>query len=310
MKQNNKLNNQDPAPLYHQIAAEIRRQIKTGRLAPGDALAPLREAAEQWGVHLHTVRHAYAALAREGLVESRRGPQGTRVARDALDSGHEDVSRFVGAIVKEARERWSLTPSDLAAAIEAHRSDEHSHVVHVVECSEHQCQDHAREIQSAWDVDAQTWTLSRDGDLPDGNIVATYFHYNDIRRRWPLRLQQVHFVSISPDPQALQISRDVRRVIVCETDRETAEAVAADVRHVVGESPVDIIPRVVSEPGEVMTLDDDVVFVSPRLWAALSPADRATGRVREVRYIFDENELRTVAHRLSWPTRALEGKEA
>ena len=51
-----------PIPLYHQIAEAIRQQIENGDLSRGDALAPLREAAQFWGVNLHTVRHAMETL--------------------------------------------------------------------------------------------------------------------------------------------------------------------------------------------------------------------------------------------------------
>ena len=68
-----------PVPLYHQIAESIRSRIAAGSLESGDALEPMRQAAERWGVNLHTVRHAYAALARDGLVETSRGARGTRV---------------------------------------------------------------------------------------------------------------------------------------------------------------------------------------------------------------------------------------
>ena len=64
-----KVDPESPVPLYHQIAEGLRAAIEAGALAPGDALDPMRQAAETWGVNIHTVRHAYAALAREGLIE-------------------------------------------------------------------------------------------------------------------------------------------------------------------------------------------------------------------------------------------------
>ncbi|MCH7591764.1 MAG: hypothetical protein IH989_03135 [Planctomycetes bacterium] len=39
----------------------------------GDALTPLREAARNVGVNVHTGRHAYTALARKGLVDAGYG---------------------------------------------------------------------------------------------------------------------------------------------------------------------------------------------------------------------------------------------
>ena len=73
------VDSESPIPLYHQIAEAVRAAIAAGKLAPGDVLQPMRQAAEEWGVAIQTVRHAYASLAREGLVESGRGRRGTWV---------------------------------------------------------------------------------------------------------------------------------------------------------------------------------------------------------------------------------------
>ena len=62
-----------PVPLYYQIAESIRTAIESGSLRPGDALTPLGEAAESWGVNVHTVRHPYTSLARDGLLKAHRG---------------------------------------------------------------------------------------------------------------------------------------------------------------------------------------------------------------------------------------------
>jgi len=81
-----------PVPLYHQIAEQIRASIEAGELAPGDILEPLRKAAETWNVNLHTIRHANAALARTGLVESGRGRRGSQAAK-GVRADRSDVSR-------------------------------------------------------------------------------------------------------------------------------------------------------------------------------------------------------------------------
>ncbi|NUS48333.1 MAG: GntR family transcriptional regulator, partial [Gemmatimonadaceae bacterium] len=65
-----RLNPSSPIPLYHQLAEAIRAEIAAGTLAPGDRLPPLRAGADVWGVNLHTVRHAYRALAESGLVRT------------------------------------------------------------------------------------------------------------------------------------------------------------------------------------------------------------------------------------------------
>ena len=70
---------QNGQPTYKRIQNVIRRRIEAGRLKPGDVVDSERELAKQHKVSLMTARHALADLAREGIVEPRRGA-GTFVA--------------------------------------------------------------------------------------------------------------------------------------------------------------------------------------------------------------------------------------
>ena len=69
-------------------------------------------------------------------------------------------------------------------------------------------------------------------------MVATYFHYNDIRLRWPHRLRHVRFVDIGPDPAiARELSgAGIARAWVFEHDPVTAATVAADLTPLLEES--------------------------------------------------------------------------
>lgn len=311
MRNNNELDEKNPAPLYHQIASEIRRQIEAGELQPGDALAPLREAAERWGVHFHTIRHAYAALAREGLVESSRGPRGTRVAPGISpappsrndSAAAESLDLYIRGVVEEAGRRWSLTKEELAAAIEQFKPADLRPTAFVVECSEHQCTLHAAEIRERWDVDARPWTLGHADPPPSGSIIATYFHYNDIRRRWPHLLDEVHFVTIGPSPDSLDFPQFVGPVVVCEKDQDTAETVAADISRVLTNKNLHITTHVVAKAEDALEVDANVLLFAPRMWAELSDEARNDPRAWEIRYVFDNKELRQLAAALSWPAR-------
>lgn len=301
-----------PVPIYHQIAEAIRARILAGTLRPGDALTPLREAADAWGVNLHTVRHAYTSLAREGFVES-HGPLGTRVAASARRprASQRNLRAFVRSITERARREFGLDAKALASAITKTADTARGECVYVVECSEWQCACHAAEIAERWDVDAVPWPLTREEEPPDGEIVATYFHYNDIRRRWPHRLRSVHFVTISPDDgladalPAPEGRSKRRRVLVCELDEATAENVAADLSLILPDRRFLVETLVTRQPRRAIRAADDaaVVVYSPRVWATLDETSRRHRRAYEARYRFDSDELSQLAQTLEWAPR-------
>jgi GntR family transcriptional regulator len=65
-------------PMYRQIAEDLREQIESGRLEPGQQLRTEIELRERYGASRNTVRDAIKLLTALGLVETRPG-QGTFV---------------------------------------------------------------------------------------------------------------------------------------------------------------------------------------------------------------------------------------
>ena len=68
-----KIDTTDPADLYEQVAAEIRRAIAEGEAKPGERLPPAKDLAAILGVNTNTVLRALRVLRDEGLLEFRRG---------------------------------------------------------------------------------------------------------------------------------------------------------------------------------------------------------------------------------------------
>jgi GntR family transcriptional regulator len=68
---------------YADVANHFRERIKSGELAPGDALPSVAEIREQFNVAAKTVSRALGVLKSEGLVTS-RGSLGTVVANSPL----------------------------------------------------------------------------------------------------------------------------------------------------------------------------------------------------------------------------------
>lgn len=60
-------------PLWQSIATTVAAEIAAGIYGPGDKLPTEAQLSARFGVNRHTVRHALARLADQGLVHSRRG---------------------------------------------------------------------------------------------------------------------------------------------------------------------------------------------------------------------------------------------
>lgn len=299
-----------------------------GTLTPGAILPPLRAAADAWGVNLHTVRHAYQSLADAGLL--RTTARGSVVLRppDApadVVPDEDVITRFL----REAREHYGLTLHDIRRQLERQIRGAESEaleaadpgaasvprtppsLVYVIECSTSQALDLAHQVQDRWQVVAKPWSLERAGEPPVGALIATYFHYNDIRARWPKRLAQVQFASIRPDPSVAARIRAIvptetrTTVILCEREAEKARNVAADLAAVLPSPTFEIRTLVTNNPVTALHLAGKTqpVLFAPRVWGALGAVERADPRAVEVRYLFDPAELQAVADRFQWRVR-------
>ena len=75
------LNYRDSAPIYAQIKENLRHQIISGILAPGDKLPSVRELATQLSINPNTIQRAYNELELEGFIISVLG-KGNYVSSD------------------------------------------------------------------------------------------------------------------------------------------------------------------------------------------------------------------------------------
>ena len=104
-------------PAYQQIEAQVIAQIEAGTLGPGDRLPPERELAASLGVSRMTIRQAFDALARGGLVERGVG-RGTFVAAPRVELDRS--SRVAG--FSEQMERAGLEPGATVLGAEVTRA--------------------------------------------------------------------------------------------------------------------------------------------------------------------------------------------
>lgn len=75
------LNPNSGIPLYRQVLEQVRRQVASGQLKPGDEMPSVREVALAHAVNPMTISKAYGLLQAEGLLEHNRGKPMTVAAQ-------------------------------------------------------------------------------------------------------------------------------------------------------------------------------------------------------------------------------------
>jgi len=90
------LQRNDAAPLYAQLADQLRAQMNARALPPGARLPAEKELAARYGISLITVRQALALLAREGRIERKQG-KGTYVQASKYIRDFTTIESFTQA---------------------------------------------------------------------------------------------------------------------------------------------------------------------------------------------------------------------
>jgi GntR family transcriptional regulator len=113
------LRQDDPRPVYRQIADELHRAVSVGVLKPGESLPATRQLAAELKLNPNTVQHAYRTLLQEGVIEMRRG-LGAFVAAAPRDARLKPaaVARQIAERALREAFRHGLLASDLLKALE------------------------------------------------------------------------------------------------------------------------------------------------------------------------------------------------
>lgn len=88
------ISNAGGKPIYEQIASQIKNQIITGELKPGEALPGMRILAKELRISVITTKRAYNDLEEEGFLETVPG-KGSFVAMRDPSLLREEILRRV-----------------------------------------------------------------------------------------------------------------------------------------------------------------------------------------------------------------------
>src|SRR6476469_2970446 len=91
-------------PIYLQLMEQVKHNIETGALRPGEQLPGIRPLAEELVINPNTVAKAYRELEHEGIIELRHGA-GAFVSANAQPKKSTEALRAGQAIVAGAIEK-------------------------------------------------------------------------------------------------------------------------------------------------------------------------------------------------------------
>ena len=95
------ISNSDGRPIYEQITGQIKNQIMTDVLCPGDALPSIRMLAKELRISVITTKRAYEDLERDGFIETIPG-KGSFVAAKNRDFLREEHLRMIEVQLSKA----------------------------------------------------------------------------------------------------------------------------------------------------------------------------------------------------------------
>jgi DNA-binding transcriptional regulator YhcF (GntR family) len=214
-----RLDDGNQVPVYAQLADQLRWLIRGGRLPVGSTLPATRALAMNLGVNRNTVLKAYQVIAREGLVDGRRGG-GTvvvRAERQSAAAGHS-VPPKVASLVHEllqAATGADVAPDRLVAYV-ASRAEamrrRRSLRVGFVECNPDSLGHFVDRIREAFWVDVVPILID---DLPSPHykpivdtfdcVISTFFHLAEIRRILRASGETVELFAIAVQPHITMI---------------------------------------------------------------------------------------------------------
>lgn len=102
------------APIYSQLAEQMRLSIVSGEYTPGERLPPVRELALSAGVNPNTMQRAMTELEREGLVFPQR-TAGRFVTEDAelIAQARREIARVKAEAFLEAMRSLGYTSGEI-----------------------------------------------------------------------------------------------------------------------------------------------------------------------------------------------------
>ena len=191
-----RLATEDGAPVYQQLVDQLRLLVNTGELAAGSRLPSARHLAANLRINRNTALKAYLVLAREGVLEGRRGG-GTVVIGPAQD-GRGGARRIPPSLAEQVKrlvassDELGVAATDLVAFVSRQLDVRRRHTdlrVGFVECNPESVSYYVGRLRDEFGVTVvpallgELRKISLEGGMRDLDcIVSTFFHLSEVRR--------------------------------------------------------------------------------------------------------------------------------
>jgi len=302
-----------PSPIVRQIADQLVALIRAGTLPPGERLPTVRLLAGFLRVNRNTVAKVYAALERQGWIESVRGrgtfvgsgPSTEPAALIACADRLLAEARTQGLGVEEVRELITVRAAERPQEGRSPR-------VGFVECNPSDLAYFTRQLAARLRLPLVPVLL---GELPGAagalDIVATtLFHVEEVRARLPFH--DVIGLMAAPDFRALDevahLAPRSRIALVCAT-QEGVKSKERSIR-AVGIAQARIRTATLQHHAQIHAAlaDADVVLASPKVLERLSGEIPSRARVIPFASVLGEGAVGLLEQRIrTWRPRRRRG---
>jgi DNA-binding transcriptional regulator YhcF (GntR family) len=304
-------------PISTQIYWQLAYQIETGRLQPGERLAPVRELGAALRVNPNTIRAVYRRLADNGYVTSRHGAGTSVVDRLPQRRGAEALAGIVAELLRRGAAA-GFSPDEVAAAAFAAASERKRPGPRVrvlfAECTNADATYDADILNDAFPelVEVEATLLD---DIPDRlklchyDLVATSTFHGDeaqalVAGRMPVVAMLVGPGYVELMHEIASLRPGARIGLVCASERGTDNI--AETLRLSGTAGVEIMAATPDAGSDLELIDRTADLVLMSREALAMGIDERIGRperIREWKYEFDPSALehlrRSVEHILA-----------
>ena len=288
-------------------------EIATGKWTALQKLPSVREAEILWGVNRLTVLAAYRELEKIGLVISK-----DRSGYYVVDNGEDDVFDTGLNKLYNKLKNMITKHSDLnltyafryfnAMAISESRANP---TYAFLECTDHQAEDHTKEIFQKLNIVVHPICLHSNElltpEIPQSVelLMTTGFHIREVNGIGKKLKKKVINIPIEVDPNFLKNTQTkIDKMILVELEDTMSSNILNDIKKLIGNVKLEkkLITNIDEElPSLLNDSANQLILLSPRVWGQASSAIKKDKRVRLIRFKISDASWKLISRALKIP---------